>query len=604
MSARNYEKCERCRKAPATLECIECGTSQRAMKHCYECDKQYHKMFEKENHTRITIKFDQMGQKQSSNGISSPLRRHYNEVSSKSPLRTFQSFGGRQGMSMGNNMQSTQASDLRVSPHFNDMVSTQNTHHQPQLDPMMQTMRSTHSNNELLSPTLQQSLRSHRELDFNLRFDEQQLSSRLRDTSLNKSGYKQQPASYDYRHNRQDSLSPPHIQNYAQRQQHSPLRQKVDQPQLRTLNGAPQQYQSSIQLQPVQNQNQNTDYYQTISPRRLQTSQSHAQLQNPQFLRSQSSSSLYGNNQLSSQKVQPNQVQQPQQTFSLAPSSNNEGSDLTVYYQRMAEDYRQKYLELEREYIFLKNGHDYEIQKVKAQVDDAERRFNDKLIFETQEMERRFRETLGQKDLQINILQKQLIEMENKIQQEAQELISMSKVQQKIENDYQETYKELEKAHKEREERLDRLQKEHDYQVQKQQRLHDQEKDCLKKDYESLLQSVRDEYYKCNKELKSIIDSKTDEVLNLSLKLKQDQEDHRKERNELEETLHKDKYHVDLCTMEIEKLRQAKGDFDQEREQLYNELKNMEAESDRWFTENKELKRKIKKLEHILYGKK
>jgi len=30
----------------------------------------------------------------------------------------------------------------------------------------------------------------------------------------------------------------------------------------------------------------------------------------------------------------------------------------------------------------------------------------------------------------------------------------------------------------------------------------------------------------------------------------------------------------------------------------------MEAESDRWFTENKELKKKIKKLEHILYGKK
>jgi len=27
----------------------------------------------------------------------------------------------------------------------------------------------------------------------------------------------------------------------------------------------------------------------------------------------------------------------------------------------MAEDYRSKYLDLEREYIFLKNGHDYEI---------------------------------------------------------------------------------------------------------------------------------------------------------------------------------------------------------------------------------------------------
>lgn len=56
--------------------------------------------------------------------------------------------------------------------------------------------------------------------------------------------------------------------------------------------------------------------------------------------------------------------------------------------------------------------------------------------------------------------------------------------------------------------------------------------------------------------------------------------------------------------MEIDKLRQAKLDFEQEREGLYNELRNMEAEGDRSFTENKELKRKIKKLEHILYGKK
>jgi hypothetical protein len=37
------------------------------------------------------------------------------------------------------------------------------------------------------------------------------------------------------------------------------------------------------------------------------------------------------------------------------------GGDLTHYYQRMAEDYRAKYLELEREYIFLKNGYDLEL---------------------------------------------------------------------------------------------------------------------------------------------------------------------------------------------------------------------------------------------------
>lgn len=58
---------------------------------------------------------------------------------------------------------------------------------------------------------------------------------------------------------------------------------------------------------------------------------------------------------------------------------NDHGDDLTLYYQRMAEDYRSKYLELEKEYIFLKNGHDFELQRVRSQVDEAERRYNEKL---------------------------------------------------------------------------------------------------------------------------------------------------------------------------------------------------------------------------------
>jgi hypothetical protein len=32
----------------------------------------------------------------------------------------------------------------------------------------------------------------------------------------------------------------------------------------------------------------------------------------------------------------------------------------------MAEDYRQKYLDLEREYIYLKNGFDYEVSRARG----------------------------------------------------------------------------------------------------------------------------------------------------------------------------------------------------------------------------------------------
>jgi hypothetical protein len=56
----DFDKCERCRKIPATIECGECGTSAgtRPMKFCYECDKSYHKMLEKDKHARGPIRFD------------------------------------------------------------------------------------------------------------------------------------------------------------------------------------------------------------------------------------------------------------------------------------------------------------------------------------------------------------------------------------------------------------------------------------------------------------------------------------------------------------------------------------------------------------------
>jgi hypothetical protein len=37
---------------------------------------------------------------------------------------------------------------------------------------------------------------------------------------------------------------------------------------------------------------------------------------------------------------------------------------------------------------------------------------------------------------------------------------------------------------------------------------------------------------------------------------------------------------------------------------MYNDLRGLEDENERNFADNKELKRKIKKLEHILYGRK
>jgi chromosome segregation ATPase len=86
--------------------------------------------------------------------------------------------------------------------------------------------------------------------------------------------------------------------------------------------------------------------------------------------------------------------------------------------------------------------------------------------------------------------------------------------------------------------------------------------------------------------------------------LKEEQDTHRREKNQLEDTLMRDKYSTDFFSMENSKLKQAKGEFEQEREQLIHKISNAEAETSRCHLENKELKRKLKKLEKIVYGKK
>ena len=126
----------------------------------------------------------------------------------------------------------------------------------------------------------------------------------------------------------------------------------------------------------------------------------------------------------------------------------------------------------------------------------------------------------------------------------------------------------------------------------------------MKRDYEILLANVREEYKNCTAEMRGILESKNEEIQELSFKIKDMDVVFRKERVEIEETLHKDSYQVDILSKENEALRLAKQDFESERESLYNEIRNQENEVDRWFSENKELKKKVKKLEQILYGKK
>ncbi len=70
------------------------------------------------------------------------------------------------------------------------------------------------------------------------------------------------------------------------------------------------------------------------------------------------------------------------------------GGMINSLYQAQADEYRNKYVNLECEYHALKNTHAYEISKLKMQKEEIELRFNEKLSLEVAEQHRKHREVL------------------------------------------------------------------------------------------------------------------------------------------------------------------------------------------------------------------
>jgi hypothetical protein len=70
---------------------------------------------------------------------------------------------------------------------------------------------------------------------------------------------------------------------------------------------------------------------------------------------------------------------------------------------------------------------------------------------------------MTQKDLQINIVQKQLLDCEDKLQRERQALVEIKRMQGNMEMDYETTYKDFDRQLKEKEETVERLRKDSEY---------------------------------------------------------------------------------------------------------------------------------------------
>ncbi len=104
--------------------------------------------------------------------------------------------------------------------------------------------------------------------------------------------------------------------------------------------------------------------------------------------------------------------------------------------------------------------------------------------------------------------------------------------------------------------------------------------------------------------MKEIIETKKEELNKVQSSLLDSQTVHRSQRDQMEETLQKDQYTAELLSKENQVLKEAKSDWEKERNLLHNDIRSLEKENDQAHQDAKELKRKIKRLEHILYGRK
>ena len=66
----------------------------------------------------------------------------------------------------------------------------------------------------------------------------------------------------------------------------------------------------------------------------------------------------------------------------------------------------------------------------------------------------------------------------------------------------------------------------------------------------------------------------------------------------------RDKFRLDAVISEQSSLREAKANLESDQDRLYRELQERDLDAKGLNLENQELKRKIKKLEKILYGRK
>jgi len=82
------------------------------------------------------------------------------------------------------------------------------------------------------------------------------------------------------------------------------------------------------------------------------------------------------------------------QQLNSMQSKLSESLELQGYYQKMAEDYRAKYLSLEQKHQMLKHTHDYDIERLDQDHSKQVSQLNERLDFEAEENKRRVEQAI------------------------------------------------------------------------------------------------------------------------------------------------------------------------------------------------------------------
>lgn len=79
-------------------------------------------------------------------------------------------------------------------------------------------------------------------------------------------------------------------------------------------------------------------------------------------------------------------------------SKLSESLELQGYYQKMAEEYRSKFLAMEQDFNMLKHTHEYDIETIKAEHLKIEKQLNERIHFEKEDAQRRFEQAVAERD--------------------------------------------------------------------------------------------------------------------------------------------------------------------------------------------------------------